>query len=318
MQDALTIRNDNIGNLDTSASNQQYFTFILNDQEYGVDILRVQEIRGWTGVRKMPNLPDYIKGVIDLRGTVVPIIDLGERFGMESKEYTGLTVVVILKIITENKEKIMGLVVDSVSDVYDIPPAELKPAPDLGSQIDTTYIKNLATVGDKMVLLMDIDELLGDDMPRSVEKRQANSVKKEEASKKTGLNIKLLEDSFKALAPKGEELVRRFYQELFKRYPEVESMFAHTTLEEQEKKLLGALQLVIDNLGEPEKLSAVLKDLGAQHQRYGAVAEHYDAVASVLLFVMRELAGDLWTPEISGAWMTALTDIKDVMLSGYD
>ena len=169
MQNTLNISSDNISALDAAASNQQYFTFILDEQEYGVDILRVQEIRGWINVRKMPNLPDYIKGVIDLRGTVVPIIDLRERFGMEGMSYTTLTVVVILRVEGSNGEKIMGLVVDSVSDVYDIPPSELKPAPNLGGGIDISYIKSLATIGDKMVLLVDIDHLLGDNMPAQVD-----------------------------------------------------------------------------------------------------------------------------------------------------
>ncbi len=169
MQNALNSNGDSIGTLDTNTPNQQYFTFILDSQEYGVDILRVQEIRGWSNVRKMPNLPDYIKGIIDLRGTVVPIIDLRERFGMEGKPYTNLTVVVILRVMGKHKEKIMGLVVDSVSDVYDIAPSELKPAPDLGGGIDISYIKSLATVNDKMVLLVDIDHLLGDDMPTQID-----------------------------------------------------------------------------------------------------------------------------------------------------
>jgi len=319
MHETTNISSGAIGGLDTSASDQQYFTFILNDQEYGVDILRVQEIRGWTSVRKMPNLPEYIKGVIDLRGTVVPIIDLSERFGMGGKEYSSLTVVIILKVYSSSsdKEKIMGLVVDSVSDVYDIPPLEIKPAPDLGGNIDTDYIKGLATVDGKMVLLIDIDHLLGEDLPAKIDNPMKKTVTSEQ-DQKSALKVDILRSSFAALAPQGEELVRRFYQELFKKYPDVEPMFENATLEDQEKKLLGALQLVIDNLNDSEQLKAALQNLGAKHQAYGAVAAHYDAVAGVLLSVMKEMAGDLWTAETSGAWMTALTDVKEIMLSGYD
>lgn len=317
MQESLKINAASIGGLDTSASNQQYFTFILNEQEYGVDILRVQEIRGWTAVRKMPNLPHYIKGVIDLRGTVVPIIDLSERFSMGSKEYSSLTVVIILKVYNGSQEKIMGMVVDSVSDVYEIPPNEIKPAPDLGGNIDTDYIKGLATVQDKMVLLIDIDHLLGEDLPANVDAPK-EATPQSAQDQKSGLNVAVLRSSFEALAPKGAELVKRFYEELFRKYPDVKPMFEETSIEDQEKKLLGALQLVINNLSDPNTLKAALQNLGAKHQAYGAVAEHYDAVAGVLLSVMKEMAGDLWTAETSSAWMAALTDVKEIMLSGYE
>jgi purine-binding chemotaxis protein CheW len=300
-------------------STQQYFTFIVNDQEYGVDILRVQEIRGWTGVRKMPNLPSYIKGVIDLRGVVVPLVDLRERFGMEPVPYTHLTVVVILKIRSSKGEQVMGLVVDSVSDVYDLNPADLKPTPDMGDNIEATFITQLATIDNKMLMLLDIDELLGRNLPARIDRRESAAIAENSAPAQSNpLNVELLEQSFNALAPRSEELVARFYEELFKRHPQVKPMFANTTVEEQQKKLLAALVLVINHLRKPEQLSAALKGLGAKHQAYGAVDEHYDAVAAVLLDVMAELAGELWMPAVASAWKNALTTIKGVMLSGYE
>ncbi len=174
-----------------------------------------------------------------------------------------------------------------------------------------------------MVLLIDIDHLLGDDMPAHIEKKEKSThTSQEDTTDKplryqSGLNVKILEDSFAALAPRGEELVDRFYTELFRRHPEVKPMFANTTIDIQKRKLLESLKLVIDNLNDPEKLSGALQNLGARHQNYGALEGHYDAVAGVLLSVMKEMAGDLWTSEISGAWMAALTDIKEIMLSGY-
>lgn len=138
----------------------QFLTFILADEEYGVDILRVQEIRGWDSVTTVPNAPDYLKGVINIRGTIVPIVDLRMRFGMEQLEYGPITVVIVLKVIGDNRERIMGIVVDTVSDTYDVPEEDIKPAPDFGEKIEVAFVKGLATVNEKMLILLDIDKLL--------------------------------------------------------------------------------------------------------------------------------------------------------------
>lgn len=138
----------------------QYLTFLMDGEEYGVDILRVQEIRGWDSVTAIPNSPDYLKGVINLRGSVVPIVDLRLRFGLEPVPYGPTTVVVVLRVEGENGQRIMGIVVDAVSDVYNLSDETLQPPPDFGSVIDTTFLKGLATVTEKMVIVLDIDQLL--------------------------------------------------------------------------------------------------------------------------------------------------------------
>ncbi|MCV6612549.1 MAG: chemotaxis protein CheW [Amphritea sp.] len=138
----------------------QYLTFILQDEEYGVDILRVQEIKGWSKTTPIPNTAEYIKGVMNLRGSIIPIIDLRERFGLEPLEYGPMTVVIVISVIFEEKERLMGIVVDSVSDVYNIPPEELKPAPNLGGRLRSEYIKGLASVNEKLMILIDVDALL--------------------------------------------------------------------------------------------------------------------------------------------------------------
>jgi purine-binding chemotaxis protein CheW len=148
--------------LGISADEDQYLTFILADEEYGVDILRVQEIKGWDSVTSIPNTPEYIKGVINLRGTVVPIFDLRERFNLETIAYGPTTVVIVLKVANDDGERIMGIVVDAVSDVYNVTDEEMKPSPEFGSAIDTTFIRGLATVDNKMVILLNIDHLLND------------------------------------------------------------------------------------------------------------------------------------------------------------
>ncbi|NOX26956.1 MAG: purine-binding chemotaxis protein CheW [Gammaproteobacteria bacterium] len=146
--------------VDVSADMDQYLTFILADEEYGVDILRVQEIKGWGSVTPIPNTPEFIKGVINLRGTIVPIIDLRQRFGLKKMEYGKLTVVIVLKVVCEVGERVMGIIVDAVSDVYNVAEEEMKPPPDFGSVVSIDYVKGLATVGEKMVIVLDIDHLL--------------------------------------------------------------------------------------------------------------------------------------------------------------
>ena len=144
----------------------QYLTFFMAGEEYGVDILCVQEIRGWEVATPIPNAPPNIKGVINLRGTIVPLIDLRQCFNLETVEYTAVTVVIVLKVETAKGSRIMGIVVDAVSDVYNLAINDMKPAPDLGDSVDTTYIRGLVNVNDRMVILLKIDRLLNmEEMP---------------------------------------------------------------------------------------------------------------------------------------------------------
>ena len=139
----------------------QFLSFTLGDEEYGVDILRVQEIRSWEPVSRIPNVPSYEKGVVNLRGAIVPIVDLRERFGLGHLEYTPLTVVVVLQTLTEaGQTRIMGVVVDSVSDVVDIDKKTIQDAPDFGTKVSTEYINGLASVNERMVMLLDVEKLL--------------------------------------------------------------------------------------------------------------------------------------------------------------
>jgi purine-binding chemotaxis protein CheW len=140
----------------------QFLTFMLAGEEYGVDILRVQEIKGWDSVTPIPNTPEYIRGVINLRGTIVPIVDLRRRFNLEAVEYGPMTVVIVLRVDDPNAEKsrVMGLVVDAVSDVYNVPEDSIKEAPDFGSVVDVNFVQGLATLENAMVIVLDIDRLL--------------------------------------------------------------------------------------------------------------------------------------------------------------
>lgn len=130
------------------------------------------------------------------------------------------------------------------------------------------------------------------------------------------LNVELLESSFKLVAPRGEELVARFYERLFEKYPAVKPLFKNASLTEQKKKLLASLVLVIQNLRHPDKLTSALHDLGARHVQYGTKPAHYDAVGENLLAVLEEFAGNAWTPELKQAWTDAYGAIKTIMLEG--
>ena len=154
------VTEENSNELAVHGNTDQFLTFILAGEEYGVDILRVQEIKGWDDVTPIPNTPDYVKGVINLRGAIIPIVDLRQRFGLEELEYGPTTVMIILKVQSEERERIMGVVVDAVSEVYNINGGELQPPPEFGGVIKTEFLRGLASVEDKMIIVLDIDHLL--------------------------------------------------------------------------------------------------------------------------------------------------------------
>jgi len=139
---------------------REYLTFRLGSEEYGIDILKVQEIRGYENPTRIAIVSDYMKGVVNLRGTIVPIIDLRLRFGCLNAngeaEYNAFTVTIVLHL----GQRTIGTVVDSVSDVIEIPADAIRPAPEMRSAIDATYIRGLAHVGERMVILLDIEGML--------------------------------------------------------------------------------------------------------------------------------------------------------------
>lgn len=137
----------------------QYLTFELAGEIYGVDILKVQEIKGWEPVRDVPNTPEFIRGMLNLRGIMVPVIDLHHRFSLEIVPYTPVTVVIILSVQRHEGDCVLGIVADAVSDVLDVKPVSIQPAPDFGPAIDTCYMKGMVA-GDPMVMLLDVDSLL--------------------------------------------------------------------------------------------------------------------------------------------------------------
>jgi purine-binding chemotaxis protein CheW len=155
----------NSSNTTQNDSQQQVLTFTLGSEIYGLDILRVQEIKGWEATTPIPNVPSYVKGVINLRGVVVPIVDLRERFDIAEPSYNATTVVIIVKtLLNQKNERIIGMVVDSVSDVYTVDLTNLQPSPKLGSgsSVDQEFVRGLATLDGQMMILLDVDHLVQD------------------------------------------------------------------------------------------------------------------------------------------------------------
>ena len=134
----------------------EFLAFTLGNEEYGVDILKVQEIRGYEKTTQIANAPDYVKGLVNLRGTIVPIIDMRIKFRLGIPTYDEFTVVIILNIGT----RVVGMVVDSVSDVTTLTAEQIKPAPSMGTSLDTNYLIGLGTIDERMLILLDIDKLM--------------------------------------------------------------------------------------------------------------------------------------------------------------
>jgi purine-binding chemotaxis protein CheW len=143
------------------AGTRQMLTFYLGDEAYGVDILRVREIRGWSPVTRLPHSGRHVLGVLNLRGSIVPIIDLRLRFSLDTAEFTPLTVIIVLSIDTQEGRKECGLVVDRVSDVVALEPDAMRAVPSLSCSVDAEFIQGLASVEDHMMILLDVDELVG-------------------------------------------------------------------------------------------------------------------------------------------------------------
>lgn len=141
---------------------EQILTFSLNNEEYGVNILQVNEIREWTNITTIPDVPNYVRGVLNLRGNIVPIIDLRIRFSIEPIDYGPTTVVILLNIRNNETENVIGIVVDSVSDTHSVSKEDIRDKPTVGGFIDIEYIQGLVNVDEYLVLLLDINKLLSE------------------------------------------------------------------------------------------------------------------------------------------------------------
>ncbi len=154
MSDELITDNEAVSKAD------QYLTYAVGKEDYGVKILSVREIRGWEPVARVPNTPAYIKGVLNLRGTTVPVVDMRLRLNLSDPSYNAATVLIVLRAEIDGAERIAGIVVDSVSDVMNAGSQDVRKTPDFGETVDTEFITGLADVDGKMVMLFDVDNFM--------------------------------------------------------------------------------------------------------------------------------------------------------------
>ena len=152
-----------------TTSTSEFLSFKLGEEEYGVDILKVQEIRGYESVTRIANAPEYVKGVVNLRGTIVPIVDMRIKLGLGEPVYDEFTVVIILNI----GRRVIGMVVDSVSDVTTLSGDQIRPAPPVGSSMDADYLTGIGTLEDRMLILVDIEKLMSSEEMQLIEKAAA-------------------------------------------------------------------------------------------------------------------------------------------------
>jgi purine-binding chemotaxis protein CheW len=141
--------------IEQAPASREFLSFQLGAEEYGIDILKVQEIRAYERPTQIPNVPAFIKGVINLRGDIVPVVDLRLKFGLAST-YDGSTVVIVLNLA----ERIFGVVVDRVSDVLALAPEQIRPAPDFAARIDNAFVRGLAALGERLLIIADIERLV--------------------------------------------------------------------------------------------------------------------------------------------------------------
>ncbi|WP_457674580.1 chemotaxis protein CheW [Thiolapillus sp.] len=147
--------------LQSEQGTNQYLTFCLAGEEYGINILKVQEIRGWSDVTPMPNTPESILGVINLRGTVVPIIELRRHFGLPEASRGPTTVIIVIKAEDDKgNQRTMGMVVDAVSEVHNITATDIQPAPQIGDAANRPAVSGLATMQERMIIILNVDELM--------------------------------------------------------------------------------------------------------------------------------------------------------------
>ena len=153
-----------------SIAGGKFLTFALAGEDYGIEILKVQEIIGIMNITPIPRTPDYVKGVMNLRGKIIPIVDLRSKFEMEAKEQTEETCIIVVQVARQDREVTMGVVVDRVSEVVDISTSQIENAPSFGSSVNTDYILGMGKIADRVVILLDVDKVLSSGEITIVEK----------------------------------------------------------------------------------------------------------------------------------------------------
>jgi chemotaxis signal transduction protein/hemoglobin-like flavoprotein len=275
----------------------QVVVFSLAGKEFALPIARVQEIIRYAKPRSVSSGVSWVRGVINLRGRIVPVCDLAARLG-EVGQGDGESKIVII----ESSSDIAGVIVDEVSEVLTFDDNQVDPLPASG----LNFFRAVAKLDDRLIVILDPERMLAGITGAQIEQAAGAPV----------LQLDLLEQSFDLLAPRGEELVERFYEILFERAPAAEPLFAQTDMKRQKAMLLGALVLVRNSLRDLDGLVPKLEAMGARHVAYGALPDHYPVVGEALLAALAELAGEAWTDDLEAAWTEAYGLVSSVMLAG--
>ncbi|MFH1981341.1 MAG: chemotaxis protein CheW [Pseudomonadota bacterium] len=152
----------------SNSGDGKYLTFVLAEEEYGIGILKIKEIMGMMPITSVPQTPDYVTGVINLRGKVIPVIDLRLRFGMDARDYTDRTCIVVVEMATEKIKVEVGIVVDAVSEVLNIKGGDIEPPPSFGASVSTAFISGMAKINGGVKMLLDIDRVLSSEEVHSL------------------------------------------------------------------------------------------------------------------------------------------------------
>jgi chemotaxis signal transduction protein/hemoglobin-like flavoprotein len=294
---------------------RQFVVFNLADEMYGVDISAVREIIQYQSPVSVPSAPAAVSGIINLRGTIVGVVDLRKLLGLPQAAISNETRIVV----AESEGESLGMVVDAVAEVVRVRGDQIERPPAVATGT-SGYVGGIVHVADRLMIALDLQHTLTAEAVRSaVVHAEAAAVAatpaQEEAPAPTlaDLDIDLLEQTFELVKPRGAELVDYFYTTLFQRYPGVIPLFGKADMQEQRGKLLSAIALVVATLRKPEALVPALQQLGIKHVGYGAEPAHYDAVGGVLLESLAHIAGSAWTPQIEAAWAAAYTVAANVM-----
>ncbi len=143
-----------------AVKDNKFLTFVLGEESYAIPILKIKEIIGMMAITEVPRLPNFIKGVINLRGKIIPVIDLRLKFGLEERGYDERTSIIVVELETENATRISGLVVDTVNEVLDISDAEIEPPPQYGTDVDQAFLMGMGKVKEEVIMILDADKIL--------------------------------------------------------------------------------------------------------------------------------------------------------------
>ena len=264
---------------ETTHLEKQLVVFDLASEAYGVEIYAVKEIIRMQELTRIPKTDAYVEGVINLRGKVTPVINLRKRFGLRVSEVTKDNRILVVEVGNQD----IGVIVDAVREVMRIPVSSIEPPSSIITSADSEYLMGIAKLEDRMVILLDLEKALFDDAKDAPRHKEPDAPKSETPDGAPGLNVELLEKSFKKIATKGEEFAAAFYDKLFSMYPESKAFFVDTDMKEQQKKLFSSLVLIVNNLRKPDVLGPVLKQLGERHRELHVKDEHYHMVGDALL-----------------------------------